>query len=296
MGVVDVATVSATGTRSQRVARAFLGYLSGNRQLQVGLFIVVGIIVIGLLAPWIAPYSPTSTSSNVLSPPGRDHFFGTDSSGLDIFSRVLYAPRVDVVVAVTATLLAMAVGVPIGIRAGFKKGILSEGVSRIFDVVQAFPFFILAITLLTAFGPSASNIVVVIAFVNAPIYFRLMRGQAIDLKNRTFVEAARVAGCRDRDLMFRHVLPNALPPALAQMSITIAWAIILTAGVSFVGAGIRAPTPEWGVMIAAGAPQMILGEWWPAVFPGLTLAVSVIGYGLVANALTDLSDPRRRYG
>lgn len=296
MSIVGATSIGASRSRLQQGLRGCLRHLSGNRQLQVGAVIVLGMCAVALVAPWITPFDPTATSSDVLAAPSRTHWFGTDTSGMDIFSRVLHAPRVDIVIAVTATLLAMGIGMPIGIRAGFRPGFTSEAVSRLFDIVQAFPFFILAITLLTAFGASATNMIIVIAFVNAPIYFRLMRGQALNLKNRTFMDAARVAGSGERDLMYRHILPNALPPALAQMSITVAWAIILTAGVSFVGAGVRAPTPEWGLMIAGGAPQMITGQWWPALFPGLALAVSVVGYALVANALTDLSDPRRRHG
>jgi peptide/nickel transport system permease protein len=266
----------------------------GDRQMQVGLVIVVGMAAIGLVAPLIAPYSPTTATGEVLVPPGLRHWFGTDNSGLDIFTRTLYAPRVDITIAVAATLVAIVMGVPFGILAGFRGGRWAELLSRLFDIVQAFPFFILAIVLLGIFGPSITNLILVVALVNAPIYFRLLRGEAQRLSERKFVEAARVAGCNDLDVMIRHILPNSLVPLLAQMSVTVAWAIILTAGVSFVGAGVRAPTPEWGVMIADGAPQMTSGQWWTAFFPGLTLALSVMGYALLANAVTDLSDPRKR--
>lgn len=301
-GAGDVAVavgVSAAGGQPAAFVsrgRLNLGWLAGRRQMQLGLFILVVIAGAAALAPLIAPYNPVHATADILAPPSSAHIFGTDQSGLDVFSRTIYAPRVDMVIAVAATILAMVVGIPIGIFAGHHEGVIGETLARVFDIVQAFPFFILALILLGIFGPSEDNLIAVVAFVNAPIYFRLMKTQAQVLKKRTFVEAARVAGCRDRDLMFRHILPNSWTPALAQMSVTIAWSIILTAGVSFVGAGVRPPTPEWGVMIASGAPQMQTGQWWPAVFPGVSLALSVVGWALVGNAITEVVDPTRRHG
>lgn len=289
------ATTQGTVQRPQRRLPISFAWLRGQRQMQIGLAIVLGCILIGLLAPLIAPFDPERATGEVLAPPSATHPFGTDVSGFDIFSRTLYAPRVDILIAFTSTLLAMAVGIPLGILAGYRSGKGPELLSRGFDIVQAFPFFILALVLLGIFGPSVRNLILVVAIVNAPIYFRLMKSQAQTLKGRMFIEAARVAGCRDRDLMFRHILPNSLTPALAQMSVTIAWSIILTAGVSFVGAGVRAPTPEWGVMIATGAPQMQTGQWWAALFPGLALAIAVMGYALVGNAISNVTDPRKRH-
>lgn len=289
-------TTPTAAAAPRRSVRSRLHWLRGERQLQIGLAIVLGMIALALLAPLIAPYDPERATGQVLASPSGSHLFGTDVSGFDIFSRTLYAPRVDILIAFTSTVLAMLAGIPLGILAGYRSGKLPELMSRGFDIVQAFPFFILALVLLAIFGPSVRNLILVVAIVNAPIYFRLMKSQAQTLKGRMFIEAARVAGCRDRDLMFRHILPNALTPALAQMSVTIAWSIILTAGVSFVGAGVRAPTPEWGVMIANGAPQMQTGQWWAALFPGLALAVAVMGYALVGNAIPNVTDPRKRHG
>jgi peptide/nickel transport system permease protein len=201
---------------------------------------------------------------------------------------------VDLIIAVTSTLLAIAIGVPAGVAAGYRSGIVPEVSSRLFDVVQAFPLFVLAIFLVGIFGPSTQNLIFVLAFVNTPIYFRLMRSEAKRLSKRTFVDAARVAGCSDLAIMYKHILPNSLVPLAAQMSVTIAWSVLLTAGISFLGAGVRAPTPEWGVMISAGAPQITSGQWWTSVFPGLTLFVTIIGFSLLANGISNLADPRRR--
>jgi peptide/nickel transport system permease protein len=262
--------------------------------MQIGLLIVIGYAILAVLAPLIVPYRPDTATSDTLQPPSLRHIFGTDVSGFDIYSRVLFAPRVDITIAVTATLLALAIGTPLGVLAGFSRGLASEVVSRVFDLIQAFPFFVLAMTLLAVLGPSVVNLIVVVAVVNAPIYLRLVKSQTLYLRERTFIQAARVAGNTEFSLMFRHLFPNALPPVLAQVSINVAWAVILTAGVSFVGAGVRAPTAEWGLMISAGASNMFSGQWWVALFPGAALAVSTLGYALIADGLRDLADPTRR--
>lgn len=276
------------------VVRRRLRVVRKSRQLQVGLIIVGGVALLGLLAPIIAPYGPKQATSEVLAPPSAAHWFGTDKLGFDVLSRTLYAPRTDILIAVATTLIAIAVGAPLGVAAGFRGGIASEIASRSFDVIQAFPFFVLAIFLLGIFGPSTTNVIGALAVVNTPIYFRLMRGEAARLKERDFIAAARVAGCKDADLMFRHILPNSLVPLLAQMSVTVAWTVLLTAGVSFIGAGVRPPTPEWGLMISSGSEEMISGHWWTSFFPGVTLAITVIGYALLANGINDLADPRKR--
>jgi peptide/nickel transport system permease protein len=268
-------------------------YVKTHRAMQIGLLIVIGYAVLAVLAPLIVPYRPDTSTSDTLQPPSLRHLFGTDVSGFDILSRVLFAPRVDITIALTATLLALAIGTPLGVLAGFSRGLVSEIVSRVFDLIQAFPFFVLAMTLLAVLGPSVSNLIVVVAVVNAPIYLRLVKSQTLYLRERTFVQAARVAGNSEFSLMFRHLFPNALPPVLAQVSINVAWAVILTAGVSFVGAGVRAPTPEWGLMISAGASNMFSGQWWVALFPGAALALSTLGYALIADGLRDLADPTR---
>jgi len=279
-------------------ADATVGMRAGvlNRQLVLGLIVVGFVAAVGILAPLIAPANPLEATSAVLEPPSATHWFGTDRSGFDILSRTMYAPRVDLAIAGSATVLAMLAGVPLGLLAGYRQGFIAEALGRASDIVQAFPFFILAIVLLGIFGPSVRNLIAVVAFVNGPIYFRLMRGQTSALISRPYVEAARVVGCGDARIMLRHILPNSLAPILAQMSVTLGMAVILTAGVSFVGAGVRPPTPEWGVMISDGAPGMFTGQWWPALFPGLSLAITVMGFGLLANGITQAADPRSRRG
>jgi peptide/nickel transport system permease protein len=165
---------------------------------------------------------------------------------------------------------------------------------RAADVLQAFPVFVFAIALVASLGQSIQTVVLAIAFVNAPIYLRLMRAQVMSIREMRYVEASLVAGLSDLQTILRHIVPNAIGPVLAQLSINIGWAILLTAGLSFIGAGVRAPTPEWGSMIAMGFQNVVTGQWWPSVFPGLALAITVFGFSLVGLSIEVFADPVKR--
>jgi peptide/nickel transport system permease protein len=162
------------------------------------------------------------------------------------------------------------------------------------DVLQAFPVFVFAIALVAVFGQSVKSIVIAIAFVNVPIYLRLTRSQVLSIRQLRYVEAAYVAGASDLAILWRHVIPNAIAPLVAQLSINIGWSVLLTAGLSFVGAGVVAPTPEWGSMIAMGFQNIVTGQWWPSVFPGIALGLTVFGFALVGASIEVLADPARR--
>jgi peptide/nickel transport system permease protein len=213
------------------------------------------------------------------------HFMGTDVSGYDIFSRVIAAPRTDLLIALTANFLSLVIGVFLGLIAGYFRNFATEFLMRVSDVMQSFPVFISAMVLVTLAGRSTGNIIIALAFVYIPIYIRLTRAEVLSQKSRGFVEAARAMGNSEIAIALRHVLPNSLTPALIQSSVTIGFAILLTAGLSFVGAGVRPPTPEWGLMISTGANTIILGEWWPSVFPGITISLTVFGFAVLGNAL-----------
>jgi peptide/nickel transport system permease protein len=281
----------------------FLLVLRQQPMLALGYVLVVAIILSSLFAPLIAPYDPEQANPDaVLVPPSSSHLMGTDVSGMDVFSRVIYSGRIDLTIAVFGTLVSVLIGLPLGLIAGYfsgTKGIwgwISEGLMRAADVLQAFPVFVLAIALVAALGASVRNVIIAIAFVNAPIYLRLLRTQALSLRERRFVEAARVAGSSELRIVFRHILPNAAAPAIVQLSVNMGWAVLLTAGLSFVGAGVQVPTPEWGSMIAIGAQNMITGQWWPALFPGIAVALTVLGFALVGDSLELMLDPVRRRG
>lgn len=277
--------------------RAKWGLLT--RLEKFGVSVVFILLVLTVIGPMIAPH-PTETSApeNSLQPPNATHWFGTDENGMDIFSRVLAAPRVDVIVALVATAISLGIGAPLGVVAGFFEGrgrrvvsTMSEGMLRLLDVIQAFPVFILALVLVAIRGTGIVNIIIAVAFVNAPVFLRLARSEVLSLRERPYAEAARAVGNSNLSIAFRHLLPNALPSLLVQVSVTIGFAILLTAGLSFVGAGVTPPTPELGAMIASGAKYLTLGQWWPALFPGIVLGLTVFAFGITGEAIGRLMEP-----
>ena len=277
---------------NQEYVRFFL-----RRQPSAVAGVVIALIALFLAAvgPMIVPYDPvTASPGNQLQPPSLRHIMGTDNNGMDVFSRVVASPRTDLTIAIFGTLGAILAGVPLGLVAGYYRGFLSEVLMRVSDIVQSFPVFLLGMALVVVTGQDIKNVIYVVAAINCPIYVRLVRSQVLFLRERMFIEAARALGGRDRWLIREHVLPNAIGPVVANASVTIGWAILLTAGLSFIGAGVRVPTPEWGLMIAGGAKNIYTGEWWASVFPGIALAITVLSFALVGEALSHLTDPTRR--
>lgn len=282
------------GAHASRYAR--------SRPLVLVSFAVVAIVVfLAIFGSTVAPYSPTTPDPSVsLQPPSLKHPFGTDQSGFDVFSRVLAAARQDLGIALGGTLLALLLGTPLGLLAGYHAGgrnvraVAGETVMRIADIVQSFPVFILALGLVAVAGPGALNVIVAVAFVNFPIYLRLFRSETLSIRERTYIDAARAAGLSDARILRTHVLPNAMGPALVQVSVSIGMAILLTAGLSFIGAGVRVPTPEWGSMISIGAPNIVTGQWWPSIFPGLAMGITVLAFSIAGQAVAEMLDPRRR--
>jgi peptide/nickel transport system permease protein len=257
------------------------------------------ILLLTIIGPTIAP-QPTETAnpSQRLLPPSGEHFFGTDANGMDVFSRILASFRVDVSIAVIATAISVVVGSVVGVLVAQLEGsgargrlpkIIAEVVLRVLDVVQAFPVFIFAMVLVAIRGTGTTNIVVAVAFVNFPVFIRLVRSEILTLQNRPYTEAAQAIGNSNFRIGFRHLLPNAVPAVIVQISVTIGFAILLTAGLSFVGAGISPPTPELGAMIAGGARYLITGQWWPAVFPGIFLAYTVFTFALFGETIGRLA-------
>jgi peptide/nickel transport system permease protein len=272
-----------------------------------GFTIVTISLILTAVGPSIVPYDPERAFPNEASlPPPKlteipglfiasirgdldqpVHWFGTDPAGMDVFSRVLAAPRTDVSIGLSATALSLILGTFLGLLAGFYKSWFSEVLMRISDVSQAFPVFIMAMILVALAGRNTNNIVFALMLVYTPIYIRLTRSAVISLRDLPFVESARATGNKEFTIATKHVLPNSLTPSLIQASVNVGWAILLTSGLSFVGAGVRPPTPEWGSMIAIGANTIILGEWWPSVFPGIAISICVFGFAVLGNALDE---------
>jgi peptide/nickel transport system permease protein len=265
----------------------------------VALALFLAILFLAAFGPLVAP-DPTKTADTtqrLLAPSGA-HWFGTDENGMDIFSRILASPRMDVVIALAATAISVAVGAPLGVVAGFFEGsrrrvasVVGETILRLLDVIQAFPVFIFAMVLVAIRGASTVNIVAAVAFVNMPVFLRLVRAEVLSLRERPYAEAARAVGNSDLQIGFKHLLPNALPPIVVQISVTVGFAILLTAGLSFVGAGIAPPTPELGSMISTGAKYMITGQWWSSLFPGIALGLIVFTFGVVGETLGRVLQP-----
>ena len=296
-------TVSSTvsGYRTQYRAmmerlRYLAYYLGRNREALIGFGIIAVLLSLIVLAPLLTGYDPTEANpSDFLQPPSLRHLFGTDASGLDVFARVIYAPRVDMVIAVAGVLFAVLIGCPLGVFVGYYPTLfVSTLIMRVMDFIQSLPLFIMAMALVAALGQDITNVIYVLTFFKIPVFVRLMRSEALSLREIEYIEAARCVGNSNLRIIMRHLLPNSLGPALVQLSISIGAGILMTAGLSFIGAGVRVPTPEWGLMIASGAQNMITGEWWIAFFPGVAMSLAILGFALVGDALRDILDPARR--
>lgn len=248
-----------------------------------------------LIGPLLVPYDPLATHADrVLSPPSAQHWFGTDNLGRDVFSRVIVATRLDLVISVAAVALSFVIGSVLGAIAGYKGGWTDTILNRCLDTIMAFPLFVLAMGIVAALGNSVANIIYATAIINIPFYARLVRAEVNIRREAGFTLAAKLAGNSDARVLAFHIFPNALPPMMVQVSLNLGWAILNAAGLSFIGLGVRPPTPEWGIMVAEGANYIVSGEWWLALFPGLWLMLAVFTFNLMGDGLRDIVDPRRR--
>jgi peptide/nickel transport system permease protein len=256
---------------------------------------LIAIALIAIFAPLLAPYSPNYTdAANSLQPPSGRHLFGTGIFGEDIFSRVLFGSRYDLGIALGAVGIGLTFGSAIGAIAGYIGGAVDETLMRFMDMVQAFPSFILALAVAGALGPSLPNLIAAIAVTNVPIYARLMRARLLSIRESQYALAAVGVGNPRRRVLYVHLLPNSFSPIFVQSTLQSGYAILDAAGLSFIGLGIRLPTPEWGVMISLGVTRIISGQWWPSFFPGLAIVITVMCFNLIGDSLQDLLDPQRR--
>jgi peptide/nickel transport system permease protein len=261
--------------------------------LAFALFVLI--VLLALVGPYLVPIDPLASDTvAALNPPSLRHWFGTDQLGRDIFSRVVVATRLDFGIAVWSVVLVFVMGGLAGVAAGFFGGWTDRIVGRIADTIMAFPLFVLAMGIVAALGNTVTNIVIATAIVNFPLYARVARAEANVRREAGFVEAARLSGNGDLRILVFQILPNVFPILVVQMSLTMGYAILNAAGLSFIGLGVRPPTPEWGIMVAEGAAFMVSGEWWIAFFPGLALMVAVFCFNLLGDGLRDIVDPRRR--
>ncbi len=269
--------------------------LRHNTPTVVGLSILIVVMLSGLLAPVIAPYGPLEKNLMATGePPSSTHLLGTDAYGHDIFSRVLYSARVDLLIAMSAIAVAMSIGSLWGGVAGFIGGPFDEVTMRAMDVLQAYPRFIFAMGVAYALGPGILTVIVATATLNVPGYARLVRGMILSLKKRQFAMAAVAIGNSPLRVLFRHLLPNSVSPIFVMATLHCGWAILEAAGLSFIGLGVPVPTAEWGVMINIGLQDFLRGYWWAYTFPGIAIGITVLGFNLVGDGFDDILDPRRK--
>ncbi len=271
-------------------------YVLGENPITAFAFALFAMIVlVALFGPALIPYDPLeSNAARALQPPSADHWFGTDNLGRDVFSRVVVATRLDLMISVAAVSLSFVVGAAVGAVAGYWGGWVDAVTGRLVDTIMAFPLFVLAMGIVAALGNTVENIIYATAIINLPFYARVARAEVRIRRNAGFAQAARLSGNTDLQVLAFHIFPNALPPMMVQISLNMGWAILNAAGLSFIGLGVRPPTAEWGIMVAEGANFVVSGEWWLAFFPGLALMTAVFAFYLLGDGLRDIFDPRQR--
>ncbi|MHB8313045.1 MAG: ABC transporter permease [Candidatus Dormibacteria bacterium] len=261
----------------------------------IGLVGVAVVIATAIFAPLLAHYSPTTSQfGHVLAFPfSSGHLLGTDELGRDELSRLIYGSQATLEVGVLATLLAMALAVPIGIASGYYRGAVDMVAMRIADVLLAFPFLLLAVGLAAIFGPSLQNIILALGIAQVPGAVRIARAEAMALREQDFIQAAIVTGVKDRVILFRHLFPNMLSPLMVQASVSIPGAILGSALLSYLGLGVQPPTPSWGNMLAS-AQTYLYNDPWLAIFPGVAIFLTTLSFNLLGDGLRDLFDPSLR--
>ncbi|HXA96354.1 MAG TPA: ABC transporter permease [Candidatus Dormibacteraeota bacterium] len=291
-----LAYVSADGGPARRSAAVLLWRrLSRNAMSLAALAVLVVVALTAVGAPVIMPYDPDEPDAeHALEAPSGRHWLGTDLYGRDQLTRIVHAGRVDLLVALAATAIALSIGSVLGAVSGYRGGWIDQLLMRVIDTIQAFPSFILAMGIAAALGNSVTNIVIAIAITHVPIYGRLIRGEMLRIREMEYAEAARTVGNPRRRIIFHHLLPNCLPPVIVQATLAMGFAILTVAALSYIGLGIRPPTSEWGAMTAEGAGYIVSGEWWVFLFPGTAIMATVLSFNLVGDALRDVLDPRMK--
>ncbi|MCO8274057.1 ABC transporter permease [Actinoplanes sp. TRM 88003] len=275
-----------SGTKDGRFAKALI---------YVGSGILIVAALAAIFAPLLSSWGPKEIDpSGTLAAPGGEHLLGSDGNGMDVWSRVLHAARIDLGIAVLAVALAVVVGTLLGLLAGYLGGWVDDVLMRIVDIFQAFPTFILALAVSALLGGGFFNLVITIAAVNAPAYARLVRAEVRTLREMQYIEAAKTSGASTLGIMWRHLLPNSLTPVRVIAPLNCGWAMLTLAGLSFLGLGVTVPTAEWGSMISLGTSDVVAGRWWTSVPPGLALLVCVLGFSLLGEGLQERADAKSR--
>ena len=287
----DVVTVATAPSAPQRRPRPWWRRRPG---VMVAAACLVGIVVVAALAPWVAPYDPLHVNLRaVLQAPSSEHLMGTDPFGRDVFSRVLYGARISLVVGLLAVAISTAIGVPVGMAAGYFGGRVDRVLMNLTDLLLAFPGLLLAMIVVAILGPGLVNTMIAVGIAQAPERIRLVRGTVLSAREEAYVEASRAAGGSDARVMWRHIFPNVVGPLVVLSTLGLASAILSAAALSFIGLGAQPPSAEWGAMLNGGRGYMQIA-WWISVFPGLAIMVTVMVMNVLGDGLRDALDPRLR--
>jgi peptide/nickel transport system permease protein len=257
----------------------------------VGLGIIIVLVATALLADVLAPQDPTATGGEPMSPPTWQNPLGTDILGRDMLSRVMHGSRIAIYVGVLSLVLAIFVGIPLGVIAGFYGGAVDNVIMRLMDVILAFPIFLLAIVIMVILEPSTINVVIALGIVRIPIYARIVRGSVLSIKSLTYIEAAKALAVRDVRLLWRHILPNCMAPIIVTSTLSVGTSIIVEASLSFLGLGTQPPTPSWGWDLKANLMILEINPW-VCIFPGIAIFLTVLAFNLFGDGLRDALDPR----
>jgi|SRR3990172_2157621 len=271
--------------------------LNRNRLQRISLIVIVLLVLVAVFAPFIAPYPGHAISDtnpdDKLQPPSTRYWFGTDELGRDMLSRVIYGTRISLQTALIAVGMALLIGVPLGAIAGGLGGVMDEIIMRITDVFLSFPPLLLAIAMSAFLGPNLRNAMLSIAISWWPWYTRIIRGQAVSIRERQFVRAARAIGTPKMSIIFKHILPNTFAPVIVQASMDIGGVILTIASLSFLGLGAQPPTPEWGLLISTSRTYF-LNAWWYSTFPGIAIVITVLVFNLIGDGIREVLDPKTR--
>ncbi|TPW27891.1 ABC transporter permease [Martelella alba] len=277
--------------------RLYVFMFKNSFSSMLGLFLVVLFLLLAAIGPWIVPY-PEDTLGAVnmgqrLLPPSLTHLFGTDEMGADIFSRVIVGARTSLWIGIVITGIAALIGVPLGIIAGYRGGIVRAAIMRVTELFLAVPGLALALAIVASLGAGITNCVIALSLVWWPGYVRLVESKTLAVKEELFIESARSIGAKTPWLLWHHVLPNCLSPIIVKMSMDMGMAILAAASLGFIGLGAPPPAPEWGAMISIGRSYMP-DWWWYSFFPGMAIFLTVLGFNLLGDGLRDILDPRSR--
>jgi len=280
--------------RATELSHSTVAELRGNPLTLLGAIIVTGLAFIAIIGPVLTPYDPAAQNLSLrLQPPSRGHPLGTDQFGRDMLTRLIYGARFSLGIALAVTVIRVVVGTAVGLIAGYAGGWTDEVLMRIVDIQLAFPGLVLALVVAGILGPSLRNVLIALAVVGWATYARVVRGSVLSVKEREYVDAARLAGTPRRRLFGRHLLPNIINPVIVIATLNLGTVVLSTAGLSFIGLGAQPPTPEWGTMLAGGR-EYLRQAWWIVNAPGIAIALTVLGFNLLGDGLRDLLDPRQQ--